>query len=135
MEKVKSNIAIVAISYFLSAGVELINSAPFYYFFFMIVHLAIMALCLKSKGKLIKGYGLINFIVMCLYFPYVFSYSSTVEFFMWEGWLNFANILLLFELIIIANGAINGLLAVLDRWDIDVDGRWLDCFFIDTWTT
>lgn len=130
-----NNVAIVAISYLIALGVEFIDSTPFYYFSFMIIHFTVMFACLKLKGELIKVYGIVNFILMCLYFPYVFGYNYITQHLMWEGWLNFANIILIVELMIIGNGVIHGLLAIFDRWNIDVDGRWMDCFFIDTWTT
>jgi len=131
--KSEINIAIVAIAYLLMIGADFIESTPFYYLFCMFIHLVIMVLCSMAKGLLIKCYGVINAFPLFLYFPYVFFDYAVTKSLMWEGAINFANIILIIELIIISNGVFNGLSHVSSHWRVNA-WRWNSNYiFFNTW--
>lgn len=121
--KSEINIAIVAIAYLLMIGADFIESTPFYYLFCMLIHLMVMILCAMSKGLLIKCYGVVNAVLLFLYFPYVFFDCGVTKSLVWEGTINFANIIFIIELIIISNGVFNGLSRFSGHWRVNA-WRW-----------
>ena len=120
-----NNIAIVAIAYALNLGAELISSASFYYLFSMLVNLLVMSLCYYSNSKLIKVYGVLNFISLVLYLPLVFFPFELSRLILWSGVVNFANITLSFEILILIRGTRDGLRIIANR---AVDG-WFSILF------
>lgn len=126
-----SKLAIVSIAYLLMIGADFIESVPFYYLSCMMIHLIVMLMCASSKGAIIKIYGIINFFPIVLYFPYVFFDFHITKLLMWSGIVNFANIILAFELLIITNGLINGLLS--NCRDSNVSSGRNNGFFLNAW--
>lgn len=124
-----SKLAIVVIAYALMIGADFIESVPFYYLTCMMIHLVVMLLCVLSDGVTIKIYGTINFFPVVLYFPYIFFDFHITKLLMWSGIVNFANIILVVELLILMSAIKNGILS--NSRDNNVSNRWGDGFFLN----
>lgn len=126
-----SKLAIVSIAYLLMIGADFIESVPFYYMTCMMIHLIVMSMCLLSKSTAIKIYGVVNFPPIVLYFPYIYFDFYVTKSLMWSGIVNFANIILIVELLIIMSVIKNGLLS--NRRDSNVGNGRNNGFFLNAW--
>lgn len=108
---------VVALSYSLKNLVNMIPESvdvAIYFTSFMLLSLTIMLFCMIGN-RLLKGYGVLNFVLMVFYFPLVLVQSDMSYMIIWElPIFSIANIVYAYEIILISLGIYHGWIVIVD---------------------